>query len=208
MNSEDQELVRITYLDSLEKCTECRHPMERNGDYLECMNCESKVYRPFSSEEMSATRPKYSSPELKKRVAKKYAPSVLEWLGSDIPLSKVEKDLCENWSYMDDAYEVAGRLKMHCGYFPDARLVEILDNISGYWDLSEMEAEWVKLHNIKPDQSIGHKVGHKCIQHGTIVGEITKINEDTAKYTVTHEELGHTKGSGFVINYEDAIFPW
>lgn len=110
---------------------------------------------------------------------------------------------------LDDGYHLAKRLEDECGWFRvDFNTAEMLDSAGGMLLSKVMEATkvWVERNAIKPKRKVGDLV--EIVQRGIkYSGEIVRVDEEQANYTVMVPECGHVREGlgthGFVIRYED-----
>lgn len=111
-------------------------------------------------------------------------------------------------SFNENGYDIAKALDDVCHWTGiDSELVEILDCWSSHiWDARRAAViAWVQANSIKPQRSVGDRVS--C-PHG--VGEIGKIELDTAEYVVRtdewlreHPSQQQHPGSGILVPFED-----
>lgn len=101
-------------------------------------------------ENTALKRPTLHDPEVIAAAARKLAPAVKEWVeDSAVTLAVIEADLREAIKFDDDGYAIARELDSQ--YYPDARLVEILDQAYGAKTdaLRALERDWVQANQGK-----------------------------------------------------------
>ncbi len=108
----------------------------------------------------------------------------------------------------DDGYQLARRLEKHHDWECTFNTAEELDCASGELrsQVRSATATWVERNSIKPKKAVGDAV--EVTQKGVAYsGEIVKIDEAHAEYTVTIPALGHVKEGpgthGWIIKYEE-----
>lgn len=152
----------------------------------------------------------------------KLAIEVHKWLSQDSEpnetVEEIQEDLMEIYDSFSDGFALAKKLDDK-GWEVNTDLVNILDNAQSYiyTALNNAVQAWVEQYDIKPPFPIGHKVkitnNRKRITNKAefiaqeVSGEITKIWEKEAKYTIYCESLGHVRVGegthGIVKNYEE-----
>lgn len=106
-----------------------------------------------------------------------------------------------------DGYELARNLERR-GWFPDAELVEILDNaISRQHQAHREEVEaWVRAHDLRIDLRHGAKV-EITVRGSVHIGEIVDLHPKTMQYTVFVGALGHVRSGtgthGLILGFEE-----
>lgn len=153
-----------------------------------------------------AKRPSIRDQEIIKSVARELAVEILKDQCNEDAVSSLVSVLQRNPG--GDGYQLAKYLDDDHGWDVDVDTVEILD--SAYSSLHvaarKLTAEWVERNAIKPKRKIGDIVG--IVQRGiNYTGEIVKIDEPQATYTVMSAQCGHVREGlgthGFIVNYED-----
>lgn len=153
-------------------------------------------------------RPKLRDAAILRAAAAQLAPKVKEWCGGDdtsLALADIEEDLVKAIAFHDDGYDIAKFLDGH-SYFPDAALVEILDEAFGLKRaaLTEAETAWVTAHNIQPIP-LETPVRWSRAPKNAGVGIVT-ANHPDGKSTVMFKALGHVREGlgvhGHIIEWE------
>lgn len=144
------------------------------------------------------------------------AQMLLSWLRETEPKGEASLDECrddarkllERYSTYDDGYDMARFLENHCGYEPNASLVDVLE---GIWvkrahAYAEVVAQWVREEGIvMPESYMNQKVRFK-LGEGIAEGEIVKFYPDMAKVLIYCPEQGHVRDGrgvqGCVVNWE------
>lgn len=135
-------------------------------------------------------RPKKNTDEIRQKVAKEFAPKVLEWeQDSGFDLEKTERDLFDLFSSpYDDGYQLARRFEDQFHASPDTELVEIFDTVTQcfYKHHKDAQIEWWKTAK---DNAKTFPAGHKVIynrnpdwEHGVIVEK----KDDSPDYGVAY----------------------
>lgn len=168
-------------------------------------------------------RPSLTDDKYFELLADKLAPEVVKWFeqnGDVVDVSEVKEELTCVLSnvFIDcDGYKVAKELEQSFSYDADSELVAILsENINFYSSdvLSQMTKKWAEDNNVKIELKIGDTVKVKCHSRKNdkleeFVGEIVNVYEDSAKYSVYIEELGHVRRGigthGMIVNCEDVV---
>jgi hypothetical protein len=137
-------------------------------------------------------RPNPHSKEIGQAAAKKLAPAVAEWFQDGTTPAEIEEDLAKVLNSHSDGYAAAKALDDRCGYSPDARLVEILDDISSLQraECERLEREWVKEQGLT-----GPSIGSKVIFNKDgkpVEGEVVS-NVDTGRSLLFCASLGHVR---------------
>lgn len=159
-------------------------------------------------------RPSYSDDAINAKLAQVIAEKlvVLEEMPDDpeellTDLTKVLKS--ESPFY--DPYKMAKALEDRFMWTCNMGVVELLDTVSNhaYQLLSELVAEWVSKNGIEPKNEIGDRVIVSANNMRGIpsqyTGEIVRINEKEATYTILIPELGHVRSG---IGTNGGIFPF
>lgn len=149
-------------------------------------------------------RPSRTDKIITKQVAEKLLPDFARWMKTDdaeVDQDDLLSDLIKALGYDDDGYEIARNLD-HNGYSPDAELVGILDAAGDYRRNIHSEARkaWVAATNLQP-VPIDTKVRWPG-KPTAGVGVVTKNHLD-GKSTVSFPNLGHARGSGYVVEWEE-----
>lgn len=150
-------------------------------------------------------RPTLHDPEVIAAAARKLAPAVKQWAEDpDVTLAEIEADLREAIEFYDDGYAIARELDDQ--YYPDARLVEILDEAYGAKTeaLRALERDWVQANQLQPIPMETKVRWQKKPAAG--VGIVVR-NDDTGHSTVMFPRLGHVREGvgchGYIANWED-----
>lgn len=150
-------------------------------------------------------RPTLHDPEVIAAAARKLAPAVKQWV-EDLAekLAQIEADLREAIKFDDDGYAIARELDSQ--YYPDARLVEILDQAYGAKTdaLRALERDWVQANQLQPIP-LETKVRWQkkpAAGVGIVIG-----NDDAGHSTVMFPSLGHVREGvgrhGYIANWEE-----
>ena len=124
-----------------------------------------------------------------------------EWNNEDLNQEEFEDfiaDLKNNFSVYDlfhgDGYKIARSLEKNMYFESDRELVDEMDVIPNKFSecLRENVENWVKDCEITPKYSIGDEVS-VWVKNVNYIGEISKIYERTAEYSIFIEELGHVR---------------
>ncbi|MCI9865551.1 hypothetical protein RHIZ_06300 [Rhizobium skierniewicense] len=100
-----------------------------------------------------------------------------------------------------NAYDYARNLEERYGWSPDARLVEILDQLSLFSAADKVVANWVAEYNV----TIPFKVGDRVCASTVKAGTITELRHKTAQLSVAADEDRETAPTARrIINFEDA----
>jgi hypothetical protein len=143
--------------------------------------------------------------------AKALVSKVQNWCNDDASTDdETLQHLMDALQYGDtDGYKLASRLEDRHGYDPDEELVDILSAASFkiYDAHKEAVRKWVAENNIQPQFAVGQIVKYKVNRYSkSQTGEITKIDTETAQYTIFDESAGHVRSGvgtiGFVVPYE------
>jgi hypothetical protein len=96
--------------------------------------------------------------------------------------------------FNSDGYELARDLEKEMDVQSDSELVDDMNSISYHCHscLRENVENWVKDCEITPKYSIGDEVS-VWVKNVNYIGEISKIYERTAEYSIFIEELGHVR---------------
>lgn len=155
---------------------------------------------------MSTPRPKGTSLEIRKEVAKRLAPDVHRWIQGDTDIADIEADLTNILELgAMDGYELAKEIEDK-GYCPDANLVEILDNARSYqYDiLKKAQVARVSENNLTP---IPLETKVKWLSRFPDDIGIVTNNYPDGKSSVFYESKGHVRtgvGShGFIVPWEE-----
>jgi hypothetical protein len=131
----------------------------------------------------------------------KMANLIVEWLDEKFEPEEFEclvEELQENFTASDlfssDGYELARDLEKDMGFDSDSQLVDDMNSISYFCHscLRVNVEKWVKDCEITPKYSIGDEVS-VWVKNVNYIGEISKIYERTAEYSIFIEELGHVR---------------
>jgi hypothetical protein len=151
------------------------------------------------------SRPTYKDPAVVRTVAEALAPQVAEWAGDGVDENLIT-ELENALRYSIDGYEMAKSLE-RTSYFPDAALVEILDEAAVHSSnaLDEAQRKWMSNSNLQP-LTVGSLVSFRH-QGVETIGEVVSNNVLLGKSTVFVAALGHVRSGtgthGFVVNWED-----
>lgn len=150
-------------------------------------------------------RPSRTDKAITKQVAEKLLPAFAQWMKTDdatVDQDDLLNDLIKALDYDDDGYEIARNLD-HSGYSPDAELVGILDAAGGYRRNIHGEAckAWVATNNLQPIP-LDTRVRWPGSKPAAGVGIITNNHPD-GRSTVSFPSLGHTRSSGYVVEWEE-----
>lgn len=150
-------------------------------------------------------RPSRTDKPITKQVAEKLLPAFAQWMKTDDDDTRQQDDLLDDLTkaldYDDDGYEIARNLD-HSGYSPNAELVGILDAAGGYRRNIHSEAckAWVATNNLQPIP-LDTKVRWPY-KPAAGVGIVTNNHPD-GRSTVSFPSLGHTRSSGYVVEWEE-----
>ena len=135
----------------------------------------------------------------------------MEWVqqgggAENVTLSDIADDLAERGSFHHDGYDLAKSLERD-GYYPDADLVEILNDFWGAKSDARRAAvkAWVIAENVRPTIEVGTVVSVDGYGGGT--GPVVQVNEEEAYYLVRIDTHAGTNPSGYIgthISYERA----
>jgi len=124
-----------------------------------------------------------------------------DWDCEDMNQEELEEfveELKENFTASDlfnsDGYELARDLEKEMGIQSDSELVDDMNSVSYncHSCLRVNVEKWVKDCEITPKYSIGDEVS-VWVKNVNYIGEISKIYERTAEYSIFIEELGHVR---------------
>ena len=163
-------------------------------------------------------RPDKNNESVIKEAVDMLYPDIAKWLvdGGDKveteeEIESIKKDVVSSVKYsycsLHDAYEICKHLDGY-GWVPDQELVDIMSNFSFKFEsaYSKQLLKWIGENNIRPKFSVGDKVKFKVLG-GIQGGEISKVYEDRAQYSIYCESLGHVKTGtgthGVILNFED-----
>lgn len=156
-------------------------------------------------ENTALKRPTLHDPEVIAAAARKLAPAVKEWVeDSAVTLAEIEADLREAIKFYDDGYAIARELDSQ--YYPDARLVDILDEAFGAKTdaLRALERDWVQANQLQPIPLETKVRWQKKPAAG--VGIVVNSYPE-GKATVMFPSLGHVREGvgchGFIVNWEE-----
>jgi len=133
----------------------------------------------------------------------KMAKAITEWLNESFKPEEFEnlvEELKENFEASDlfnsDGYELARDLEKDMGFDSNSQLVDDMDAIRYFCHscLRENVEKWVQDCEIKPKYSVGDEL-NVLFKNVNYVGEISKIYERTAEYSIFIAELGHLTSS-------------
>jgi hypothetical protein len=160
-------------------------------------------------------RPSIHSDEVTLETVKRILPRVLAWIGgqpSSQDIDNITDDLVKSIRYENETYDIMSGLDRDCGWVVNDELYDILNDVEEikYFVWKEFIADWVLKNGIMPKHSIGDEVKYKSRKDlRPIDGEIVKINNKLAEYTVYSSSLGHVrKGNGthgVVVEFESII---
>lgn len=169
----------------------------------------------FADDERVEPRPTSHDDSVLEQAASVLVEQYNGWLeeGGDEPddereiIEILKKVLADSYNF--DGYKICRDLERHYHIDPDSQLVEIMDDVGFLISSAEQTAvqNWVKRFGIQPRFKVGDKVsvGHPI--KGKHLGEITKVDEKEAKYTIYVEAIGHVReGSGthgWIKNFEE-----
>ena len=144
-------------------------------------------------------RPKSSDPAIVEAVARRLAPSVLQWdpAGDDeesIAASLIE--MLKN-THDHDGYKLARELEQYQYYDSDAMLVDILDSTGHLFheELAKASKAWVEEH-LPPEPPVGARVYQKGLEEKNGIGIVIR-NYPDGRSTVNFAQLSHvTEGTG------------
>jgi hypothetical protein len=139
---------------------------------------------------------------------------ILEWMVADGCMDDwddVKSDIAKVIRRSSDGYERA-RCLAHEGWSPDARLVEILDNISFWKPVRDATQIWVNATGVRPAFSIGDRVTFRRSRtlSGKATGEVETgvigaIDADVAQYSILPDKP--TSGNGMWIIFFEHVYP-
>jgi hypothetical protein len=164
-------------------------------------------------ERLSMERPKRTDDAVIATAARSIASLLIEDFPQDYDergRGRYERDLCVALRYgSSDGYEIARRLD-DMGWDVDSMLVEALNGDPIDSALRTHVGQWVKFAGITPHFTVGDKVSitFKWFDPGTYDGEIARIDEWQATYTVRVPALGHVADGqmgtqGRVLTFEE-----
>ena len=153
-------------------------------------------------------RPTSDSKAVRGKALDEMMKEVIEWFGKeweDRNEQETREQLDDELYSGRDGYEVAKSLD-YDGWCPDSDLVEILDRFGGmlHGACYKAEKEWVKETGVKPKYKLGDVIAGKWGKD-VVTGPITRINEETAYYTIRRP--GDADGCGACVKYEDVKEP-
>jgi len=160
-------------------------------------------------------RPSSHDEKIDTLIAEELLDDVIGWLkasGDEDPdRDEVRKSLESAMDFEDDGYKIARQLD-NDGWDVDAELVHILDNAfpNRIRIHRDFVAKWVEENGIKPTFEVGQTVAFKE-RNKSHTGEITRINEKQAEYTIYCAEMGHvregTGSHGVILPFEAVSIP-
>lgn len=193
--------LRVDYAAGVGVCSECNDAVQAwdNGIRVRIQPGMLNAQRPTVRDKDII---KLVSLEIAKQIYKGVVAGDMEEAGEDIAKVLLRHPL-------DDGYQLAKRLEDECGWFRvDFDIAETLDSAGGMLLSKVREATkvWVERNAIKPKRKVGDIVG--IVQRGiNYSGEIVRVDEEQADYTVMVPECGHVREGlgthGFVVHYED-----
>lgn len=152
------------------------------------------------------SRPSIFDEAIIRTVARKLSPKVASWLGEGgVDVSEELFEAIDN-ALSWDGYRIARSLEDGAGWEPDEELVRVLERAftEAHTARDELTRQWVVSEGIKPAHKVGDKVQYK--KEATVY-EVTKIDEQLARYVLFSEALGHVRSGpgthGSYINFED-----
>lgn len=154
-------------------------------------------------------RPKNNDPTIVIAVARRLAPSVLEWNPADGDEESIGSDLIEllNNAHDYDGYKLARELEQYHYYDSDASLVDILESTGHLFheELAKASKAWVEEH-LPPSPPLAARVHEKGREEKNGIGTVIR-NYPDGRSTVNFPKLGHiiegTGTHGLVLEWEN-----
>ena len=146
------------------------------------------------------TRPEISEAGLLK-AAKIVAESIVRWgIHADLNSARLAQDIVAQYNSSMNGYVLASNLDRHCGYQPDAEMVESLDTMSGYVDsvYKKEIQQWVIDLNVEPPFPEETPI---------TIGLIKSVSTyHPACYEVLHKSDDKDSGRRLIVKFEDAVY--
>ena len=158
-------------------------------------------------------RPSYWSKSVAEKVVESLMPDIFKLVGEDAKedqqyVDDMKEDLLRAIDLEDDEYRICRNLERST-WEVDSALYDIMSKVA-YLRIKHHyteEKEWVKQHSINLEYSVGQRVTFKKPNGTQVEGEVIKLHEDRASYTVYCESEGHVRSGvgthGLVIAAED-----
>lgn len=156
----------------------------------------------------TTTRPNRNDPRIDAEVLEKILPHVVDWLeGETEGVEETLRELLDD-TVNEDGYKLAAWLEDHKYWSPDARLVEILEDVEWlrYSAREKLCIAWVAETGAKPSRAIGDAIQY--VHRGKpLDAVIAGIDEKRGHYVVAVPSLGHkpkgqTGTQGFIVEWE------
>lgn len=158
-------------------------------------------------------RPGYRDGAITYLAANDLLEDVRDWLiahgGDPYTDDELRRDIMDAIEFHNDGYEICQQLE-RASWFPDARLVEIMEDASRAKRkaLEMREARWVEKVGLTPKHEIGEVVEFRR-RDKIYYGEIKRVDAKQGRYIIFNDELCGPRDSGnltgIYVNFEDII---